>query len=235
VRRLDRALDRVAATVPEFSVTVADRKTGHRYAYHGGRKQETASIVKVELLAALLLRAQDRGRGLSKAEKARVTKMIRASDNQAATKVYDAVGGSTGLRAAGERLGLTSTDPAGSWGFTQTTANDQIRLLKALTDPQSPLTASSRELALGLMSSVNADQNWGISAAAFQGERVSVKNGWSSRSTEQGRWIVNSIGLIKDDDTDTAVAVLSHGHGDKQRGVDVVEQVTALTRSYLGW
>jgi membrane peptidoglycan carboxypeptidase len=235
VRRLDQALDRVAATVPEFSVTVADRKTGHRYAYHGGRKQETASIVKVELLAALLLRAQDRGRGLSKAEKARVTKMIRASDNQAATKVYETIGGSTGLRTAGERLGLTSTDPAGSWGFTRTTANDQIRLLKALTDPQSPLTGPSRELALGLMSSVNADQNWGVSAAAFQGERVSLKNGWSSRSTEQGRWIVNSVGLIKDDDTDTAVAVLSHGHGDKQRGVDVVEQVTALTRSYLGW
>jgi hypothetical protein len=33
------------------------------------------------------------------------------------------------------------------------------------------------------------------------------------------------------------VAVLSHGHGhgDKQRGIDAVEHVTALTRSYLGW
>jgi hypothetical protein len=85
------------------------------------------------------------------------------------------------------------------------------------------------------MSSVNADQNWGVSAAAFGGERISLKNGWSSRSTEQGRWIVNSVGRISDDDTDTAVAVLSHGHGDKQRGIDVVEHVTALTRSYLGW
>ncbi|MFI7541377.1 transglycosylase domain-containing protein [Actinoplanes sp. NPDC049599] len=233
--RLDRALDKYAGAAGEFSVAVVDRKTGRRYAYHGGREQETASIVKVELLAALLLKAQDQGRGLSSSERARVTKMIRASDNTAATKVYAAVGGTAGLREAGERLGLTSTDPATSWGFTRTTADDQLRLVAALTDPQSPLTEPSRDLALQLMSSVNADQNWGVSAAAFAGERVSLKNGWTSRSAEQGRWIVNSIGRISDDDTDTAVAVLSHGHGDKQRGVDVVEQVTALTRSYLGW
>ena len=237
VNRLDRALDKYATTVPEFSVTVADRRTGRRYAYHGGRRQETASIVKVELLAAMLLKAQDRGRPLTAAERARVTRMIRASDNGAATKVYAAVGGTAGLREAGQRLGLTGTDPAGAWGFTRTTANDQIRLLAALTDPQSPLAEDSRDLALELMSSVNADQNWGVSAAAFAGERVSLKNGWSSRSTEQGRWIVNSVGRISDDTTDTAVAVLSHGHGhgDKQRGIDAVEHVTALTRSYLGW
>jgi membrane peptidoglycan carboxypeptidase len=232
VNRLDRALDKYAG---DFSVAVADRRTGRRYAYRGGRKQETASIVKVELLAALLLKAQDQGRDLTKAEKARVTKMIRASDNRAATKVYAAVGGAAGLRQAGERLGLTSTDPAPSWGFTRTTAKDQLRMLAALTDPQSPLSEPSRELALQLMSSVNADQNWGVGAAAFDGERTTLKNGWSSRSTEQGRWIVNSVGRISDDDTDTIVAVLSHGHGDKQRGVDTVEQVTALTRSYLGW
>jgi hypothetical protein len=233
--RLDRALDKYAGTAGEFSVAVADRKTGRGYAYHGNRRQETASIVKVELLAALLLKTQDRGRGLTKAEQARVTKMIRASDNDAATKVYNAVGGAAGLRKAGKRLGLKSTDPAASWGFTRTTADDQLRMLAALTDPNSPLNEPSRKLALHLMGSVNADQNWGVSAASFAGERVLLKNGWTSRSTDQGRWIVNSIGRITDDDTDVDVAVLSQGHGDKQPGVKVVEQVTALTRSYLGW
>jgi membrane peptidoglycan carboxypeptidase len=231
VDRLDRALDKYAATVPEFSVALSDRKTGHRYAYHGGRQLETASIVKVELLAALLLE----GRPLTRAEKSRVTKMIRASDNAAATKVYAAIGGAAGLRATGDRLGLTGTDPAENWGLTRTTAKDQVKVVAALTDPQSPLDENSRELALQLMSSVNADQSWGISAAAFEGEDTYLKNGWLSRSADQGRWIINSVGRISDGDTDTAVAVLSHGHGDKQRGIDVVEHVSALTRSYLGW
>jgi membrane peptidoglycan carboxypeptidase len=235
VTRLTAELDKYAASVPEFSVALQDRKTGRRYDYHGGRQQETASIIKVELLAALLLKAQDRGRRLTAAEQARATKMIKASDNDAATQVYDAVGGAAGLREAGQRLGLTDTDPAKSWGLTRTTASDQVRMLAALSDPSSPLDAKSRELMLQLMSSVNADQNWGISVAAFEGDQTSLKNGWVYRSAKGGRWIINSMGRITGTSTDTTVAVLSRGHGDKQRGIDVVEHVTALTRSYLGW
>ena len=235
VSRLDRALDKYAATVPEFSVALLDRRTGRRYSYHGSRRQETASIVKAELLAALLLQAQDRGRGLTATERGRAEKMIKASDNKTATRVYDAIGGPSGLRAAGSRLGLTSTEPAGSWGLTRTTASDQVRMLDALADPQGPLQPKSRELVQQLMGSVNADQNWGISGAAFEGERTTLKNGWVSRTDDEGRWIVNSIGRITGGKTDTAVAVLSEGHRDKQPGIEVVEQVTALTRSYLGW
>ncbi|MEV6304222.1 transglycosylase domain-containing protein [Actinoplanes sp. NPDC051861] len=235
VRRLDAALDEYAAGVPEFSVSVADRRTGKRYSYRGGRRQETASIVKVELLAALLLKAQDEGRELTKAEAKRVRKMILASDNDAATKTYGKVGGKSGLRDAGSRLGLTGTKPDEQWGLTTTTADDQIRMLTALTDPGSPLDQDSRELALQLMSSVNADQNWGVSAAALEGERTALKNGWVSRSSDANRWIVNSVGRVSGEDTDTLVAVLSQGHRDKPDGIEVVEQVAAMTRSYLGW
>jgi membrane peptidoglycan carboxypeptidase len=235
VTRLNNMLDKYAASVPKFSVALEDHRTGRRYSYQGGRRQETASIIKVELLAALLLKAQDRGRELTAAERSRVTKMIKASDNDAATEVYASVGGAAGLRSAGQRMGLTDTDPAKSWGLTRTTASDQVRMLAALTGPSSPLNEKSRELMLQLMSSVNADQNWGVSAAAFEGDQTALKNGWVYRSAEGGRWIINSIGRITGAKTDTTVAVLSRGHGDKQRGIDVVEHVTALTRSYLGW
>ncbi|MFB9358587.1 transglycosylase domain-containing protein [Actinoplanes nipponensis] len=233
--RLDKALDSYAAGAGEFSVAVVDRRTGHRYSYHGGRRQESASVIKVDLLAALLLRAQDSGRELTKAERRRVTKMIRASDNDAASQVYAAVGGADGLREAVERLGLSSTEPAASWGLTRTTANDRVKLLAALADPDSALDQDSREFALGLMASVNADQKWGVSAAALPGDRVALKNGWVSRSAENGKWIINSAGRITGTGTDTTVAVLSHGHGDKQDGIDAVEHISALTRSYLGW
>jgi len=234
VARLTQALDDYAARVPDFAVSVADRKTGRRFDYRGDRRYETASIIKVELLAALLLKTQDENRTLTARERTRVDKMIKASDNDAAVEVYRAIGGVEGLSAACERLGLRDTDPESSSGHTRTTADDQIRMLAALADADSPLTEDSRKLILHLMSSVNADQTWGVSAAALKGEQTAVKNGWLSRSTEGGKWIVNSTGRITGEDTDLTMVVLSHGHRSQEAGVEVVEEVAALVRSHLG-
>ena len=235
VARLTRALDEYAATAPDFAVSVVDRDTGQRYDYRGDRSYETASIIKVELLAALLLQAQDQGRTLTARERTRVDKMIKASDNDAAVEVYAAIGGVQGLSEACDRLGLRDTDPRSSSGHTRTTAKDQTRLLDALAAADSPLNEESRKLILRLMSSVNADQNWGVSAAAMPGEQTALKNGWLARSTEGGRWIVNSTGRVTGEDTDVSLAVLSHGHSSQKAGIEVVEHVAALTRSYLGW
>ena len=161
--------------------------------------------------------------------------MIVASDNDTAKRVYADVGGAAGLRAAGRRLGLGDTDPAASSGLSRTTTKDQIRMLRALTDPGSPLTAESRAYVLRLMSSVNADQNWGVSAASLDGEQTALKNGWLARPADDHRWIVNSVGRITGTRTDVSVAVLSDGHAGRQRGIAVVEHVAALTRSHLGW
>ena len=235
VARLTEELDRYAATVPDFAVTVADRRSGRRFDYHGDRRYEAASVIKVHLLAALLLEAQDAHRPLTTAERSRVTRMIRASDNDAASEVYAAIGGVAALRAACARLGLTDTDPDRSFGLSTTTANDQTRMVAALTSSSGALSADSRDLMLRLMASVNADQNWGVSAAAFAGERTALKNGWLARSSEDNRWIVNSTGRITSDKVDVAVSVLSHGHRSRQAGIEVTEHVAALTRSYLGW
>jgi hypothetical protein len=235
VARLTEQLNRYAGTVPDFAVSVVDRKTGHRYDYHGDRPYQSASVIKVELLAALLLRAQDAHRKLSSPEVARATKMIRASDNTAASQIYHAVGGVDGLRAAGHRLGLNHTMPARSFGESTTTATDQTRMIGALAGSGNPLDKGSRNFILQLMSSVNADQAWGVSAAAFAGEQTSLKNGWLASPREGNRWVVNSTGRISSDKVDVVVSVLSHGHNSKSGGIEVVENVAALTRSYLGW
>jgi membrane peptidoglycan carboxypeptidase len=235
VGRLTDQLDRYAAAGADFAVSVVDRRSGRRYDYHGNHPYQAASVIKVELLAALLLKAQDAHRTLGATERARATKMIRASDNTAASQIYQAVGGVGPLRDACRRLGLADTDPDRSFGSSTTTPIDQTRMISALTDSGSPLTQASRELILQLMSSVNADQAWGISAAAFAGEQTSLKNGWLASPDEDNRWIVNSTGRISSDKVDVALSVLSHGHESEKSGIDVVENVAALTRSYLGW
>ncbi len=231
VGRLTAALEDYAGTVPDFSVAVVDSKTGRRYDYRGDREFLAASVIKVEVLAARLLQ----GPALSATERTRARKMIVASDNNAAKKMYAAVGGADGLSAALDQFGLHDTTPAASSGLSGTTAKDQTRMLLALRDAGSPLDKTSREYLLGLMASVNADQTWGVSAAALDGEQVALKNGWLARAEEDNRWIINSTGRITGEKTDVSISVLSHGHASQQDGIAVVEHVAALTRSYLGW
>ncbi len=234
VKALDKALRAYAATVPEFSVAVLDRKTGALYSYRGAEKYETASIVKVQVLACLLLRAQDADRDLSSNEMSLAKRMIRLSDNEATTALYGRLGRVGGLSSCNRRLGLSSTTVSSSWGLTRTTVDDQVKLLSELVDKKGPLDAGSRGVAFDLMTTVDGAQDWGVSAPAKAGERVAIKNGWLSRSTEGGRWIINSVGRISGG-ADVSIAVLSHGHSTQSGGIAVVENVAKLTRKHLKW
>jgi beta-lactamase class A len=233
VKALDAALKKYAATVPEFSVAVLDRKTGQRYSFRGTEKYETASVVKVQVLACLLLTAQDADRDLTATELALAKRMIRLSDNDATTSLFSKLGKATAIGRCNKRLGLTQTVVNSAWGLTRTTVDDQVKLLSELVDTKGPLDADSRKLAYTLMSTVDAAQDWGVPAAATTGEKFTVKNGWLQRSTESNRWIINSVGRITGGDTDVSIAVLSHNHGSMSGGIAVVQKAAKLTRQHL--
>ncbi|SNS27799.1 Beta-lactamase class A [Actinoplanes regularis] len=233
VKALDAALKKYAATVPEFSVAVLDKKTGESYAYRGDEHYETASVVKVQVLACLLLTAQDGGRKLTSLEDTRAGKMIRLSDNQSTTELFKSLGGRSGIQKCDKRMGLTGTTVNNAWGLTRTTVSDQVKLLSQLVSDDSPLSEKARDYAHKLMSTVDSQQRWGVPAAARTGEEFTVKNGWLPRSTENNLWIVNSVGRITGDDVDVSIAVLSHGHKTQQAGEAVIEKVVKTTRNLL--
>lgn len=213
----------------DVSVAVLDTESGTGAAYGNGA-YDTASIVKVDILAALLLLAQDEGRELSGAEHAYAEAMIRCSDNTSATELLKVVGGEEGLDAANERLGLTATVAAHAWGLTQTTAADQVRLLEAVFGADSELSADSRAYLTELMGRVQADQRWGVSAA---GTGAVLKNGWMPRTTT-GLWDVNSIGRVESGGRTVLVAVVSRGHATKEAGISLVESVARAAVGVVG-
>lgn len=190
---------------------------------------DTASIIKVDILAALMLKAQDAGRHLTAQERAQAEPMIRHSDNTAANALWRQIGRAPGLEAANKRLGLTATKggPGAKWGLTQTTARDQIRLLRAVFDDTAPsaptraLNEESRTYIRSLMSRVAGDQAWGVSAAADS--QWALKNGWLQRNTT-GLWDVNSVGHITANGHRYLVAVLSNGSASMSDGVALVEK-----------
>ncbi|GGY41125.1 serine hydrolase [Streptomyces djakartensis] len=194
---------------------------------------DTASIIKVGILAALLLQAQDEGRELTATERRNAEAMIRASDNEATNVLWQVIGEAEGLDAANERLGLTSTrgGPGIRWGLTQTTATDQVKLLRAVfgrgpavsARSSEGLSRTSRAYIRGLMSQIEEDQDWGISAAGSRGSRWALKNGWLQRSTT-GRWVINSIGQVTVHGRRYLVSVLSNGNTSMESGVALVER-----------
>ena len=234
VKALDAALKKYAATVPEFSVAVLDKKTGQRYSYRGTEKYDTASIVKVQVLACTLLKAQDAGRDLSSAELALAKPMIRLSDNTATTALFTRIGGKSAVGKCNRRLGLTQTTVNTAWGLTKTTVNDQVKLLSELVDTKGPLDSGSRKVAFGLMNTVDDAQDWGVPSVAKTGETTTVKNGWDTRSADGGLWAVNTIGRVTSGaDVNVSIAVLSHNNQSMDAGIAEVEKVAQLTRQNL--
>ncbi|MBK3574718.1 serine hydrolase [Streptomyces sp. MBT65] len=198
---------------------------------------DTASIIKVDILATLLLQAQDAGRGLTQQERTRAEAMIEHSDNDAATALWREIGLAPGLEAVNKRLGLTSTvgGTGGMWGLTRTTATDQIRLLRAVfadggtsAAGEPVLTTTSQTYIRTLMTRISAGQSWGVSAASDAG--WALKNGWLQRSTT-GLWDINSVGQVTSGTHHYLVAVLSDGNASMPDGIAAVERAarTAVT------
>jgi beta-lactamase family protein len=233
VKQLDTALKQLAGDSPDFSVAVLDARTGQSYTYRGTVKFDTASIAKAQILACMLLKAQDAGREPTSGEMDLAKPMIRISDNNAATALFKRVGGRSAVGRCNKRLGLTQTVVNSSWGLTRTTAADQIKLLTALVNPEGLLNTGSRRTAFTLMNTVTEEQQWGVPSIAEPGETAIVKNGWDTRSADGGLWAVNTIGRVTADGVDVSLAVLSHNNRSFEDGRDLVEKVAALTRRYL--
>src|SRR5260370_35583825 len=120
---------------------------------------DSASVVKVTILSALLRRQNGR---LTAAQRALATKMITISDNAAASTLWAETGRfdlQRFLNLAGMRE--TQLGPGGYWGLTQITAHDELTVLELLTSKNSVLSAASSTYVLTLRPHVIPSQPWG--------------------------------------------------------------------------
>ena len=136
-RALDRYLDTRASGA---SLVMVDRTTGYTYRYRPTAEYVTASAVKVDILATLLLQNQRAHRTMTAAQRADADIMIRYSDNKAADRLFTYVGGAAGLNAANRRLKLGDTEAIDAkcldllcWSLTETTATESTKVAAADT------------------------------------------------------------------------------------------------------
>ena len=223
----------VSAQSGHGAVAVTDLTTGAQASYlDNGHLFDTGSIVKLDILATLLYQHQQAGTSMSSSERAYATTMIENSDNDAANSLFDIDGDVSGLTAANRVFGLTSTSVEMHWGDTTTDPAEQMKLLDQVFTTDSVLTAASRSYIQGLMSQIESDQRWGVSAAASPGTGYMLKNGWLP-SSATGLWTINSIGKVTYDGHTLLIAVQTDGNSDMAVGVAYAQQLAAAAAASL--
>ena len=217
---------------------VYDLRTGQTWQLGRGQPQDEASVVKLDVLEALLAERGRSGTGLSAGDRSLAGQMIEDSDNDAATSLWDEVGGASGIRSFNTSAGLADTVPSScvdcpgfpwpGWGLTTTTPADQLTLLRTLVEPNSLLTSTERSYALSLMENVTPDQRWGVIGGVPAQVTVALKNGWLPLDSANNNWQINSVGWISGSGRDYLIAVLSTGNPTEQYGIDTIDQLAAM-------
>ena len=216
-----------------FTAHVLDLEDGCRYALNPGRQQSTASVIKITIMAATILRAQDQGRGLTGWEVSQIQPMIARSDDPTASALWVSLGGADGVQRYLDRFGLAETVPVEpKWGASLTSASDQVDLMHAMLLGPGPLTAENRALARTFLLSVIPEQQWGATAGVPDGWPVPMKNGFFDSAGWD--WRINTVGLAEGPhDTGWVVAILSDGWPSDEPGVAAVEIVNRSIAYHL--
>jgi beta-lactamase class A len=213
--------------VSTVAVGVDDPGVGLVCWLDGSGHFDSASVVKVIILGALLRKAQDQHRNLTRTETTWAREMITMSDNDAASALWDDVGRSA-LQHFLNLAKMTQTflGPGGYWGLTQITAYDEVLLLQLLLTKNPVLDTSSRDYVLGLMARVIPAQRWGVPAGAPASLTVHVKNGWLPLPTHG--WCIHSIGVFTGRGGGYSIAVLTQDNPSMGYGIDTIEAIAEV-------
>lgn len=245
-------------------VALFDKKSGRSYRLsNGDDKQVTASIVKVDILARWLRDYQKQEVEIPDeipySIKYLMQRMIENSDNAAATALFSFGGGCDALTRFNRLIPMDDTNVGCEsktyygWGNTETTAADQVDLMKlfAYGTPKGVLGGDARDYGVRLMEDVQPDQRFGITcgpwgssceapnyAQPVAGVDVALKNGWKTlpscqQPIDQCPWQVNSTGWVVGQGRNYVLTVLttrdpvgSGGLYGYNYGIDTIQNIS---------
>ncbi|MDX5568004.1 serine hydrolase [Streptomyces sp. ID05-04B] len=215
-----------------IAVGLYDRTTNTTCTLRASTAYDSASVVKVTVLSALLWDAQNAGRTLTSREKSLATAMITKSDNASTSTLWKQLG-VTKIKKFLAAAKMTQTKPGANnyWGLTQITVTDEQKLLKLIHARNTVLTDASRTYVSTLMGKVVSAQRWGTPYGRPANVSWHVKNGWLSRAT-QG-WRVHSVGTFKGGGHDYVMTVLTHGNSTMNYGIATIQGVAKVVHKDL--
>jgi hypothetical protein len=178
------------------------------------------------LLVAYLNRRDVRRRALRQGERRLLGPMIRVSDNDAASAIYERVG-AEGLNRLARRAGMRGFVAYPVWGGCQVTARDQARLFLRM---RGLLPKLHRKYALNLLRQIVSYERWGIPPGSPPRWGIYFKGGWFR---DDDGWRVHQAALLRQGKRRIAIAVLTRGSPSLEYGAATITGVTSrLLRDY---
>jgi Beta-lactamase enzyme family len=160
----------------EVSFTVIGPK-GNPYGWRGDRAVPLASTVKVMFMVAYLRMPSVRDRDLRDSDRELLGPMIKRSDNVAATRVSEIVGGDR-LYALARAAGMDHFHfVPHPWGLSSDTSGEEARFMFHL---ERFIPARHVAYARYLLAHVTPSQRWGIGRLHHDKWRLFFKGGWGS-------------------------------------------------------
>jgi hypothetical protein len=224
-QRIHDAVQFLHSRTGSASFAVSDER-GRIHGYRPAVRYSSASLVKAMLLVAYLDQRSVRHRGLRGSERRLLGPMIRVSDNDAASAIYQRVGPG-GLERVARHAGMRRFVPNSVWGGCQVTARDQARFFSRL---RRLIPARHRAYALRLLRRIVSYERWGIPRARPAHWRIYFKGGWFR---DEDGWRVHQAALMEQGDRHLSIAVLTRGDPSLGYGAATITGVTArLLRGY---
>jgi hypothetical protein len=234
--RLDALQVELATALPESETAmgvVALGKDGNEIlGFNADQPFVLASVAKVYLLAAYLDGVRSAERKPDDEDLALLDPMIRYSDNDSATDVFKDVGKEEGLNAflASRGLAPLATVDKGSWGSLEASPAEVAGFFRMLASG-SLLDAESTQVAMNLLSRIDKDQAWGVSAgASAPGTKVYLKNGWYP---DEDGWRINTVGDIDGPRGEYFLAVFAYPTETMSQGVNLVEEIASTVNAIM--
>jgi len=198
-------------------VSFAVRTEDDFRAFRPDRVVHSASVIKAMLMVAYLNRAGVRDRPLRPGPRGLLSRMIRRSDNDAATTIRNLVGDAALVRLA-RRARMTRFFPHPVWGLSHVTARDQTRLFLKI---EKFIPKRHRASAMTLLRTVVPEQRWGIARARPSRWKLYFKGGWGSGSGA----VDHQVAQLRRGDLRVAVAIMTTGNPSHEYGKQTLEGV----------
>ena len=219
-----------------------DLDTAQTWTLGGSTPQDEASIVKVDILEALL--AQSKGQGLASAEQPVAQSMIEESDNDSATDLWDDAGAASGIGSFDTSAGLTNTTPSQcvecpgfpwpGWGAHHDDAIRSNHAATPLVQANNLLTSSGTPVRPRPHGERHLLRAMGRHGGSPSGVTVALKNGWLPLNAADTDWQINSVGWVSGGGRNYPLAVLTTGDPSEQYGIDTIDDLSGMVWSALG-
>jgi hypothetical protein len=156
----------------------------------------TASMIKAWIAADYLRRAAESRQTPSGTRLADLSRMIRDSDNNVASEVFDLVGADASIRRLVSICRLTETRTYRTyWSNTMVSARDTARMAACIGDGRAAGPQWTKWV-LAEMRAVRGTGNFGIRRALPPevSAQTAIKNGWVARSSD-GNWHIACLAI----------------------------------------